>query len=123
MKYITLARLKQLHACPEQRRLFKKLFGSRVAVTEEKLLPHASKFEAWWAAERFLSVGAFRKYRAAAKSALKSYERVAKAPMDDYSNSNYSAAAFAKYNGFIVPACEKFERAKMAAFIRLYNQE
>jgi hypothetical protein len=65
MKYITLRKLENLGACSEQRRLFKRLFGSRVAVTEAKLLPHANKFNWRWAADHLLSAWAWGEHEQA----------------------------------------------------------
>ena len=62
MRYITLSKLEELGACLEQRRLFKKLFGLRVAVTEKNLLPHADKFSWGWAADHLLCAPARAEY-------------------------------------------------------------
>jgi hypothetical protein len=109
MKYITLQKLEILGACIEQRRLFKKLFGSRVAVTEKALLPHADKFSWGWAAKYLLSDTARAEYDKfnwgwAAKYLL-------------------SAPALAEYDKVRATAWAEYNKVCATAFIRVYNEE
>jgi len=99
VKYITISQLETLKACQSQRFLFRKLFGSRVAVTEEALLPHASRFDWAWAAMRLLSAPAWAEYLEA------------------------TATAWAEYDKAIAPALAEYQEARATAFIRLYNSE
>lgn len=54
-KVITLSQLRQHGACWGQRKLFERLFGEEVTVSEEVALKHAGMFDWEWAACELLS--------------------------------------------------------------------
>lgn len=61
--YISPKMLQDEHACPEQYRLFKDLFGEGVTVTTELCLQYADDFDWNWAARHLLPLEDYRTYQ------------------------------------------------------------
>ena len=73
---LTLATLKRLGACSDQREDFARRFGSSVEVTEELCLSVSDVFDWAWIAQRALSAPALAEYERVCAPAWTEYERV-----------------------------------------------
>jgi len=73
---LSVERLRQLRACPEQVAVFVELFSSEIDVTEELAVEHLDTFDWNWAAEHLLTAPAWAEYERVTAPAWAEYERV-----------------------------------------------
>ena len=93
-RILKLSTLVEHGACSDQTKLFKKMFGNSVRVTEKLCLSVADKFNFKWAARNLLTLEARAEYDRVAASARAEYERVSASALAEY--ERVSASAFAR---------------------------
>ena len=103
MKTLSLRKLKLLGACTQQVELFHRLFGDRCIVSVELCVAHAAQFDWSWAAQRLLSVTAYKAYYEAVAPAYKARDEAV-------------APACKAYDEAVAPARKARDEAKARAF-------
>ena len=111
---ITLARLKELHACSSQVALFQQHFGESVTVTKERCLAVASIFDWNWAAQFLLSLFAQTEYYRACTTAWAEYYRTYTTAWAEY--YKVRAPARAEYDKAYAIARAEYDKACAIAF-------
>jgi hypothetical protein len=82
-------------ACPEQVKLFRKVFGKSVRVTEPLCVRMANQFDFTWAAQNLLTPEGVTEYTRVIAPALAEYARVRAPAWAEY--ERVSALAFARW--------------------------
>jgi hypothetical protein len=113
---ITLDILKKKRACLDKQRLFKKLFGDSVDVTEELCIQHARDFDWSWAARSLLNDAAQLACDEAEAAACAAYNAAVASAWTAYSAA--VAPARAAYDEAEASACAAYNEATARAFWR-----
>ena len=130
-KIITYQQLLDKGACTKQKVLFKKLFGSRVELTESLVLEHYQSFDVDWAVRNLLSPAALAEYDKVCAPALAEYDKVRYLSLAEYNKvcspalAEYEKvrnSAWAEYDKVCAPALAEYEKACALAFFKLYKK-
>jgi hypothetical protein len=140
---LTAQQLIDEHACIGQVKLFRKMFGDSVNVTQRLCVSVAGKFDFCWAARHLLSLQALDEYKRVTAPALAKYERVRAPALAEY--NRVMAPALAEYNRVMAlawaecervmapawaecervmaPALDEYKRVTARTFAKLYNAQ
>jgi hypothetical protein len=109
MRTLHIDQLRAIGACTEQVKLFAKMFGASVQVTEALAVEHFDKFD-WAFAARLLSDAGQAEYDRVTAPAWAEYERV-------------TASAWAEYERVTASAWAEYGRVRASAWARIYVSE
>ena len=114
---LTLQTLIEKEACEEQVRLFKKMFGDSVLVTEELCVKYAGKFNFVWASENLLSVEGQQAYKAIVRQAWEAYVAIERPAGEAYDAVTRSALeAYAAVTRSALEAYVAVNRSALEAY-------
>jgi hypothetical protein len=117
-RILKLSTLVEHNACSGQTKLFKKMFGNSVRVTEKLCLSVADKFNFSWAARNLLTPEALAEYCRVTAPALAEYDRVTASAWAEY--DRVAAPAWAEYCRVAMPVWAEYDRVTASAFARGY---